>query len=952
MASDVVAGDRQEAARPPGAPGARRRRLLPDRLATAAMLGGLRQRAWSVLVVTAFLVLAAAGAAGPMFAEAAGNAAFQARRDAVPPTARQDDSPVVRFSADVGPSSFNQESVLADLRAIPGLDEPRLTGGSVGAEVVAPRFWESTAVVGNQRERGRLFAVGSPAAELVAVGTPVGEAGLWLPAPLATDLNVRPGDRLVVALRVGAGGQLKRAPATVNGIYAVDADGRLPADVPGSRTWGLRHGDTPGDTEYKTLPAYLLIGDIATVERLAAAVGDQLLWSTEAELEPGVTLAEAERTAAGIEDLRRDYASALPTENDSPLALRFASGIDRIAAAAGATTAAVRQRTLPVQWAAIAVGVVSVLAVAVLSVRRREREIRHAVAVGMSPFTVAGLWLVEHLLPALVGGALGWLVAWQLVVRAGPPGALVESPAPAALAAGLSVLGGLVSVAGVSAAAAARRVRPAPPATPRRTLPWGLLIVLTALVAAAGLAGAGGTAGGARGVDLLVPLLVLAAAGVIAGWLPGRLAGRRSAAARPPGSPGRAVLWLARRRLGGGGAERRLAVAVVTAGLGMLLYALSALQSTTVSADDRIAVAAGAEAVAKLSGSWELDAAAVPVPRFDPLKGPPEGPVPGVRTPPLPAGNTLVWRLDITTPIDDTPRELMLVDPAGLRDVALWGHGTELAAARAALATLEAAAGEAGGPIRAIAVGDPASVGLDTAQLALGYDTVDLAVVAHLPAFPGMGTNPMYVAPAEPVFAQLGVADPRLRPRSLHTGELLLRTYLWSADGAAGVDAVTAPRGVRPERVDTAATLRQADAYVASGRARGYQVAVAAYLALLAVLTLCVYAQRTAATRRPADLMLARVGLGRGRVLRARALELVLLAVVAFAAAVAGVAALAPIGGHLLDDQPGLRPGFDFQLPASALVVTAGVAVVATLLAVALTTARKPSTEEDAYRDD
>jgi len=50
---------------------------------------------------------------------------------------------------------------------------------------------------------------------------------------------------------------------------------------------------------------------------------------------------------------------------------------------------------------------------------------------------------------------------------------------------------------------------------------------------------------------------------------------------------------------------------------------------------------------------------------------------------------------------------------------------------------------------------------------ALGYDTVDLAVVAHLPAFPGMGPNPMYVAPAEPVFAQLGVADPRLRPRSL-----------------------------------------------------------------------------------------------------------------------------------------------------------------------------------------
>ena len=946
MASAEVA-----AAHPPVVPESRRRRLRPDRLVTAAVLGGLRQGAWSVLVVAAFAVLAAAGAAGPMFAEAAGNAAFQTRRDAVPLTARQDDSPVVRLSADVGPGSLDQETVLDDLRAIPGLDAPRLTGGSVGAEVTTPRFWESTAGAGDRRERGRLFAVVSPATELVPTGIAAGGTGLWLPEPMATELGARPGDRITVAVRAGTGGQRRQAPATVGGIYAVDADGRLPADRPGSRTWALRRGDTPGDTEYKTLPSYLLIGDVTTVEKLAEAVGDQMLWSSEAELSPGATLAEAERTADAVEAMRRDYASALPAANDSPLALRFASGIDRIAAAAGATTGAVRQRTLPVQWAAIAVGLGSVLAVALLSARRRERELRHAVAVGMSPLTVGGLWLLEHLLPALLGAAGGWLVAWQLVDRFGPPGVLVESPAPAALAAGLGVLAGLVTVAGVSAAVAARRVRPAPPAMPRRALPWGPLVVLTALVAAGGLAGADGTAGGARGVDLLVPLLVLAAAGVIAGWLPGRLAGRRRAA-RQPGSPGRAVLWLARRRLGGGGTERRLAVVVVTAGLGMLLFALSALQSTTVSADDRIAVAAGAEAVAKVAGSWELDDAAIPVPEFDPEREPPRRPVPGVRTPPLPVGHTLVWRADIRTPIDDTPRELVLVDPAGLDDVALWGHGTELAAARAALAGLAADPEDDRGAIRAIAVGDPASVGLDTAQVALGYGTVDLAVGPHVPAFPGMGTSPMYVAAAEPVFARLGVFDPRLQPRSLASGALEMRTYLWSAAGAAGSAAVTAPRQVRPERVDTAATLRQADAYVATGRARGYQVAVAAYLALLAVLTLCVYAQRTAAARRSADLMLARVGLGRGRVLRARACEFVLLAVVSFGAAVAGVAALAPIGGRLLDDQPGLRPGFDFQVPGPALAVTAGVAVLATLLAVALTTVRSPGAEEEAYRDD
>jgi putative ABC transport system permease protein len=216
-----------------------------------------------------------------------------------------------------------------------------------------------------------------------------------------------------------------------------------------------------------------------------------------------------------------------------------------------------------------------------------------------------------------------------------------------------------------------------------------------------------------------------------------------------------------------------------------------------------------------------------------------------------------------------------------------------------------------------------------------------------------MQARPMYVVAADAAFARLSTADPRLRPRTQRaTGPLTVRTYLWSAGGAAGLNAVTAPRAVQPERVDTAAELRQGDAYVATARARGYQVAVAGYLALLAVLTLCVYAQRTAAARRPADLMLARVGLGRARVLRARALEFVLLATVAFGAAVAGVAALAPIGARLLDDQPGLRPQMDFQLTPVAVAVTAGAAAVATVLAVVLTMVRSPGAEEDAYRDD
>ncbi|MBM2619008.1 hypothetical protein JIG36_25965 [Actinoplanes sp. LDG1-06] len=914
------------------------------RLVFAALTGGFRQRASTVLTLCAFLVLAAAAAAGPMFAEASDNAAFQVRRDQIPATARQNDAAVVRLSANVGPSSLDQQKVVADLREVDGLTEPDLTGGSIGAELAKPKFWGSTVSAGGRTERGRLFAVGRPAEELVAVGNAAGNDGLWLPAPVAEELGAGPGDEIVLAVVTGNRGKPRRATARVSGIYAVDRGGRLPADPAGSTKWALRNGDTPGDTEYHTLPAYLLIGDVATVERLAQTVDDQILWAVEAALERGATLSEARRTAEGVDYKRRYYATVQSADGDDPLAVNFASGIGRIVATAQATTEAVRQRTRPVEWAAIGVGFASVLAVALLSARRRERELRHAAAVGMSPVSVGGLWLLENLLPAAVGTGLGWLAAWQLVARLGPPGVIEESWEPAAVTAAGATGAGLIMVALVGAAAAARRVRPAPPATTKRSIPWGPVLIIVALVGAAGLS----QADGVRGVDLLVPLLVLVAAGVLAGWLPALLSG----GGRIPSSPARAVVWLARRRLGSGGTERRLAVLVVTAGLGMLLFALSAVHSTELSADDRVAVAAGAEGVAKLQGSWELDDQAPSPPPEDPDKPRPVGLVPGVRVPPLPPGNTAVWQMDVTTPLDDGRRDLLVIDPARFLSVALWGNGPDLAAARSAVSALAARPAEDDGTPRAIVVADPATEDVTLVRVTAGYDAKNLTIAERVNAFPGMRGRPMYVVAADPMFALLGADDPRLRPRTeLGTSLFFIQTFLWSSGGEPGVLAVTGPRGVQPERITTAATLREDAAYVATSRARGYQLAIAGYLALLAILTLCIYAQRTAVLRRPTDLMLARIGLGRARVRRARTFEFVLLATLSLTFAVAGVAALIPLGGRLLDDQPGLLPAFAFQLSPYGVGIAAGAAAVAVVLAVLVTAARAPGLEEEAYRD-
>ncbi|MEV4348555.1 hypothetical protein AB0J83_29210 [Actinoplanes sp. NPDC049596] len=908
-----------------------------DRLTGAALLGGLRQRAWSVLITAAFLVLGAAGAAGPMFAEASDNAAFQVGRDAVPATARQADAAVVRMSAPVGRASADHQRVVDDLRRIPHLTPPDLTGGSIGAELIAPTFWGSKVYLGSKFERARLFAVSSPAAELQ--GRAAGTGGVWIPEPVASALGAKAGDTITIRITVGTAARTRSATAKVDGVYAVDAGGRLPAGP----AWTLRTGDTPPDTEYETLPSYLLIGDVATIEKLALALDDEIFWSVEAALEPGVTLAEAQHTADEVEFMRRGYASGLEFDRDSPRSMRFASGIAQIAANARVTSAVVEQRIRPVEWAAVAVGLASVLAVGLLSARRRDREIRHTVAVGIAPARLGGLWLLEHLLPAIIGAALGWVVAWQLVVRFGPPGDLGSSLAPAGSSAAAAGLAGLVTVSLVGAAAASRRVRPAPPVTVRRKLPWTTMLVLVALTAAGGLAGAGGAAGG---VDLLVPLLVLIAVGGLAGWLPGLLAG----GAGLPRSPARGVLWLARRRLGETGAERRIAVLVMTAGLGMLLFALAAVDSTQVAADDRVAVAAGAEAVATLEGSWEIDPTATPVPKEDPTKPVPEGPVPGVHSPSLPPGSTVVWRTDVDTPTDSTQKDLLIIDPARFDAVALWGTGPDLAAARAALATLAAAPADDFGRPRALAIGDPATDHIDSIRINIGFAVSDLTIAARAPAFPGMQGRPMYVVAHDPILGSLGIDDPRLKPRGSAPNALFAQTFLYAVD-TDHIQQVTAPVNVTPSRIDGAAKLRQDAAYVATGRARGYQLAVAGYLALLAVLTLCIYAQRTATLRRPTDLMLARIGLGPARVRRARALEFLLLTLVAFAAAVAGVFLLVPLGARLLDDQPALLPRFAFQIPAPAFLIAAVAAAVACLLAIAIGSTRS-SAEEAAYRDD
>lgn len=914
---------------------------------------GVRQGAWSLLVLLVFTVLAVACAAPPMFAEAADNAAFDSARAAVPAGARQSDAAVVRLTGSALPTSADQRDVIDDVAAIPGLSAPTLNGKSVGVELARPALWESFLVHQGSSLRARLFALPDPAAQLVsepAGGTGRTSGGVWLPTPVARELGVTSGATVTFAARTA--GDERRVTATVAGIYRVAEDGRRPLDRPGQRDWSLRRAELPIDSSSTTLPSYLVIGDVATAERLAGQVGDQLLWSVDADLAPGLTLAEARVVESRVDKLRKRYVRGRTDEE--VLARRLASGIGSLTAQAGKVSDAVQQRTRPLEWAAVLIALTSLVAVVIAALRRRDVELRHAVGSGTPNTLLALWWSLEHVLPALSGGVLGWLFAWGLVGWLGPTGAVTTPSVLAALTLAMtSAAAGILLVGGVAAAAAARRVLPATPAARRRRVPWLVLVVVTAVTATAGLAAADPSAGDARNIDLFVPLLVFTAAGALGAELLPRL---MRATSRRSGLPQPTAIWFARRRLGAAVPGRAPVTAAVTAGVGMVLFALSGVTATRHSIDDRVAVRGGAEAVATIDGSWLLDDSPVVVPPPAEAGEPPpsDDSVSGVRTPPLPDGTTLAWRIDITNTLTMGTQQLLVVDPAALVDVASWGHGPELAQARSAVHQLDAAAQAATRDRRpavpAVAVAaEGVDVG-DVIQVEAGPQRTRLEVIDTVEVFPGYDDEPMYVVPAQSTFATFGLLDPRLKPRDNLKNGVFARAQLWGVSDEK-VDAVLSAHGVQVP-VSTAEQLRRRDIYVAAQQAGGYHVAIGGYLALLAVLALCVHAQRRASADRPTDFMLARLGFGRVRVMLSRAVEQAAIAAVALLCAVAALLLIRPLAGRLLDVAPDESPALRLAVTPTALAAAALTALLAAAAATAISGQRPGRGEEEAYRTD
>jgi hypothetical protein len=463
-------------------------------------------------------------------------------------------------------------------------------------------------------------------------------------------------------------------------------------------------------------------------------------------------------------------------------------------------------------------------------------------------------------------------------------------------------------------------------------------------------------------VALAVPALAAAALGaclaVAASWAVRQILDRRSADL--PSSPGSTSRWLALRRLARPGGDQPVVVAVAALGLGMVLFALSAVAATRVVVADRVAVASGASATVSIDGSWVLDPDAPQLPTVDEVAAGVR--VPTATTPRVPDGMTLVWRSPVSVDGEFGYQDLVVADPAGLEAAASWGEGRTLDDARRALRSLgvaDRAATAAGGAasVPVIAVGTSSFRPGDRLTMSGQEWSTAVTVVASLATFPGASDKGMLVAPSSTFLQSVARWDPRLAPSSASLAPRpFFETWLWSSRPSTDVTAFLDARSAQARALTTADQATQQPALMAAERSLGYQVALAVFLALTALVAAAVHARRLARRSRASDALLARVGLGRRGVAIARTWEVVLVVLVALLAGVAANLVVAPLGSLLLDLDRGARPAYELHVTATALAATLLVAVLmaSTALFVGvrpMLSRRGPSPEEVVLRD-
>lgn len=880
----------------------------------------LRPSVWNVAVLLALALVAASAAAVPLVRAATDQAALADALAGVPAGAGAADAAVAEVVTGSPPWSPAGSSLLNALGAVRGLADPVVLGQSLGPELNTGTFYPRTVPVVRARgttARARLVAVERPQDRLQVTArveaAPAGP-GVWLPGPLAAQLGVRAGDVVDAGtLETVAGVTTPRTlPVTVLGLYAT-TPARRPLgpdeDPAGGGFWTASWVRLPPDSELPSQQAWLAVADLDSAKALLEVTKEPALWTTYATLTTAPTTLEAALVVR--EDvLGLDNRAAEVSSTQDRISTDVVSGIPRLVGAADAVARAVRSTTSGQAWAGVGLALAVVLGLAAIGARRRATELRAVAAQGRHPLGTAVRFTAQTVPPAAVAVLAGTWAATAGARGVYPLDVSAGLLREAARRATTATLAAVVLTFAATLVAAVVAARPARAGVPPRPAPWPWLLAAAAVAAAAGVLTRPST-DVAQGLDVLAPALVVAAVAAVGARLVTRVlaaAARRTVAGTAPRLP--AGVLVALRRSGRSATTGGAVVTTFAAGLALLLFALTTSAGVLASVDEKAAVVSGAAARSSIEGSWVLDPTAPERP--EPKPGEPVV-KPPVRTPPLPDGTTMVWRDTVSfTTTGDLPR-MLVVDPASFERAVSWGRSAELAQGRAALRTLARTAADRQatlefatdrGIVPALLVGPATARVGDEVVVSGGGTSFRADIVAGARAFPGLQRrDSLLVVPADALFTVLVLDDPRLRGDTPG-----LRTELWTRDGVEGLHRVLDPARLPITDVVTLDQERQAPAFVAARRTSQYRVALGVLAALVALAVLLAGVDRTLVEGRAEDVLLARVGLGRGGVARARTLETATLVVTGTLLALAGTAAALAVVQRMVDPDAGLAP--------------------------------------------
>jgi hypothetical protein len=856
------------------------------------LLRGRRLPSLTVALGAAGAVLALAAAAVAPTLAAAGDAAAVAELDRIGPAA-------------AGIAVTGRGTVSADEVTALGDQLAADLGAAAGPGTVSVQV--DPVVLAHDATEVRVRPVGFSRVD-VAVTLVAGRAdgGLVLPAELAEELGVSPGDRVT----------LRRGDVTTEAAVAGTAQPLDPVLVPLELSDLVTAADTATDaaTGSGRRPIDLVVARPETALDLAAelAATTTVTWRHPARDELGGA-AEARRArsamlraAAALDDPRTDLgAVAAATYRQTPEAT---VGMGQVVRETDAAVAALAGPARAVGIAGQVVALAVVAAAALFAARSREVELRLAAVRGRSPLR-QGARAAVRAVPPLALGALVGTTAALLLVRAITPGGEVSLPTvwSATAAVGIAFVPALVVVGVVTAGLVATTVRVGRRRRLRRLdrWPWEAVVLGLAAIAWLQLRLGGGLSAdaGPAGLHPLVlgfPVLVLV--GSIG--LAVRVGRRALPALRRLGGSATASRFLAVRRLAAASHQGLVLAGASALALGLVVYSAGLAASLRVAVEEKTVLQLGADAVAPGAGV-SSDA----------------------------ADGTRVLRASGSLQPDGLEVDVLLVDPATLTRAAYWDRGL---GDGASLNELLGALDADGDRLPVLLAGAPDA---DPVVVAVPGFRQPIEVAARVEAFAGQApTRPLVVA-AVPAAARLAPAEPGSAVDAGDAGvELAVagrwRQEVWTAGPDAGDRLVAAgadPATVRSS-ADAAARPRLVVVTWALGALQAFAV-LATGLALVGVLLFVASRQRATQV---SYALARRMGLAPSSHRAALGTEvLALLTTALVLAGVFGLSATALVAGTL-DPLPDLPPAPRLVWPGGALLLLSGTLLAAGLVGAAL----------------